>query len=293
MKSYAAFDALVAPARARRGLLRLGTGVVIIIALYLAFLLMWVVFTASVLPVEPDIGAILRGGTVLNMAILMSGFGTLILALKMVIGLLHKRDLASLVGSKALAMAQAWRVGKYCLLLAAVLFLIPFPGDGAVTQVMPLGTWVALLPLSLVLLAIQCSAEELVFRGYLQSQLAAESRSPLVWMGVPSVLFGLLHYSPEIYGDTAVLVALWATVFGAMMADITARAGTLGPAIAIHMLNNFMSLCVVGFKDELGGLALYHLPYGPGNAEVMGAMMPFEFLSMVCLWLTARIALRR
>ena len=78
-----------------------------------------------------------------------------------------------------------------------------------------------------------------------------------------------------------------------LMADITARAGTLGPAIVIHMINNFMSLSIAGFADDLGGMALFHLPFAPNDTEVMMALMPLEFLSMVCVWLTARIALRR
>ncbi|SFL18308.1 CPBP family intramembrane glutamic endopeptidase [Shimia haliotis] len=293
MNSYAAYEALVAPARARRGLLRLSAGLVLVAILYMAFLMVWTVLAASVLPVEGDIVTILQGETLWNMVVVMSGFGTMILALYMVLNVLHKRDLASLIGPRRVAWAQGWRVGKLCLVLMVVIFLIPFPGDGELTQAMPVSRWIAILPLSLVLLAIQCGAEELVFRGYFQSQLAAESRSPLVWMLVPSLLFGWLHYAPELYGEAAVWIAVWAVVFGLLMADITARAGTLGPAIVIHMINNFMSLSIAGFADDLGGMALFHLPFAPNDTEVMMALIPLEFLSMVCVWLTARIALRR
>ena len=198
MNSYAAYEALVAPARARRGLLRLSAGLVLVAILYMAFLMVWTVLAASVLPVEGDIVTILQGETLWNMVVVMSGFGTMILALYMVLNVLHKRDLASLIGPRSVALAQGWRVGKLCLVLMVVIFLIPFPGDGELTQAMPVSRWIAILPLSLVLLAIQCGAEELVFRGYFQSQLAAESRSPLVWMPVPSLLFGWLHYAPEL-----------------------------------------------------------------------------------------------
>ncbi|MCP4820608.1 MAG: CPBP family intramembrane metalloprotease [Shimia sp.] len=293
MKSYTAFEALVAPARARRGVLRLLSGAILIAFLYMAFLMIWTVFTASLLPIEGGIREALRGTTFWGMVIVMGGFATMILALFMVLNVLHKRDLASLVGPRPAALTQAWAVGRLCIPLILVIWLIPMPGEDEATSAMALPRWIALLPLSFLLLAIQCGAEELVFRGYLQSQLAADYRSPLIWMGVPSLIFGYLHYAPDLYGDAAFWVAAWAVVFGALMADITARAGTLGPAIIIHMLNNFMSLSVMGFADDLGGMALYHLPHAPDDAEVMMALMPLEFLSMVCMWLTARIALRR
>lgn len=293
MNSYSAFEALVAPARARSGALRLVAGMVLIALLYTAFVLIWTVLAASVLPVGGDLMSVLRGDSVWGMVIVMSGFGTMILALFMVLNVLHKRDLKSLMGPRSLAMAQAWAVGRLSVPLIVVIYLIPMPGDGEAVQVMALSQWLLLLPLSFALLAVQCGAEELVFRGYLQSQFAAESRSPLVWMVLPSLIFGWLHYAPDVYGEAAMWVAAWAVVFGLLMADLTARAGTLGPAIILHMLNNFMSLSVVGFADELGGMALYHLPYSPDNAEMMMALMPLEFLSMVCLWLVARIAIRR
>lgn len=261
--------------------------------LYLVFLIAWTVFAAALLPVGDDIDVILQGRTVADMVILMTGFGAMTVALKLVLRLLHKRSLATLIGPRSEAWRQTWAVGKMCLLLTGVFFLIPLPGSGDLVQAMSLSRWIVLLPLSLVLLVIQCSAEELVFRGYLQSQLAADGMPPLVWIGVPSLLFGMLHYAPDIYGETAVWVAVWATVFGVMMADITARAGTLAPAIVIHVINNFMAMSVTGFENDLGGLALYHLPYAPNDAEVMRALLPLELLSMLCVWLIARIALRR
>ncbi|MFC3118697.1 type II CAAX prenyl endopeptidase Rce1 family protein [Jhaorihella thermophila] len=63
-----------------------------------------------------------------------------------------------------------------------------------------------------------------------------------MWAVVPSVLFAAGHYVPAEAGPNAPLVAAWAGLFGLLMADLTARAGTLGPAIAVHMFNNITSL---------------------------------------------------
>ncbi len=47
---------------------------------------------------------------------------------------------------------------------------------------------------------IQTGAEELVFRGYLQQQLAARFASPLIWMVLPALIFGAVHYDPATAG---------------------------------------------------------------------------------------------
>ena len=82
-------------------------------------------------------------------------------------------------------------------------------------------------------------------------------RSPLVWMVVPSASFALGHYMPDTAGENALILAVWAGFLGLLMADLTARAGTLGPAIAVHFWNNASAMLLVSLPDELSGLALY------------------------------------
>jgi membrane protease YdiL (CAAX protease family) len=62
------------------------------------------------------------------------------------------------------------------------------------------------LPLALVGVLIQTGAEEVLFRGYMQQQLAARFSSPILWMVLPSAIFAALHYQPEIMGDNTWLM---------------------------------------------------------------------------------------
>ena len=50
-----------------------------------------------------------------------------------------------------------------------------------------------LLPLGIAGLFCQVFAEEVAFRGYLQTQLAARFTSPVIWMSLPALGFGLLQ----------------------------------------------------------------------------------------------------
>jgi len=131
-----------------------------------------------------------------------------------------------------------------------------------------------------------------LFRGYLQQQLAARWNAPLIWMAVPSVLFGLAHYDADA-GSNAWLVVLWAIMFGLMMADLTARAGSLGPAIALHFVNNLMAMLLIGLPESLSGLALYHYPMGMDNEAAIRALLPLDVMFVVVSWLGARLAIRR
>ena len=78
-----------------------------------------------------------------------------------------------------------------------------------------------------------------------------------------------------------------------MMADLTARSGTLGPAIALHFINNVSAVLIVSLPDGLAGLALYVAPFSLDNTELLRAWLPVDFMLMLVFWLAARLAIRR
>lgn len=234
------------------------------------------------------------GSTPRAMYLILFNFGLITLSVMAVVRLLHQRSGLSLLGPMARVVPQFLRVTVFLLMLGAVVMLLPPYGMGAplVLNMAP-AKWALLLPVSLVAVFIQISAEEILFRGYLQQQLAARFRSPLVWMIVPSVLFAAGHYQPGEAGENAVLITIWAGVFGMLMADLTARAGSIGPALAVHFVNNATALLITALPDTLGGLALFHTPFDMSDEAALRAWMPVDFALMLCMWLTARLALRR
>ena len=76
------------------------------------------------------------------------------------------------------------------------------------------------------------------------------------------------------------------------MADLTARAGTLGPAIAVHLVNNASALIFVSLPDSLSGLSLYTVPYSMSDTEQLRAWLVVDFALMIVGWLAARVAIR-
>ncbi|MEO0831271.1 MAG: CPBP family intramembrane glutamic endopeptidase, partial [Pseudomonadota bacterium] len=205
--------------------------------------------------------------------------------------LLHKRGILSATGLPG----QLWRdfrtIIPWALAINLVLVLVAAsPSDlGAIRSDVAFDRWLLLLPVFCVSLAIQSGTEELVFRGYVQQQIAVLSKAPLVWMVCPSLVFGLLHWS-EGLGSFNWFIVLILACYGMAMADLTARTGSIGAAWAVHFSTNFFAVGVISMTDSLSGFALYTYPMDYASLGVTNVIE--ELLWIFILWLGARVALR-
>lgn len=238
---------------------------------------------------------LVNGATPEAMFLVLFSFAIWPFAIWVALRTVHHRAFGRVLGRAVVQQGKAVFLALAVLHIA--LFILPpwdtgLPDSSQVINNLPFSRWLLLLPLSLLAVLVQVSAEEVLFRGYLQQQLAARWASPLVWMVLPSLAFGLLHYNGDA-GSNAWLFVGWAVMFALMMADLTARAGSLGPAIAVHFVNNAAAMLLIGVPDNLGGLALYLYPMGLEDEATIRALLPIDFMLMLVSWLTARLALRR
>jgi membrane protease YdiL (CAAX protease family) len=296
LRPYAAHEALVRPARPRGQLWRLAMGLVLVAGVYLLCNQITFRYLYQVLGDGRDafFTALDTGSTPLAMVLLLLSFGFMIVGVAVGVRVAHRRGLSSVLGDSRLLVRQFRTVLTMLVLLNLVVLVLPPWSMGApLTLNMPVGTWLVLLPFGLIAVLVQVSAEEILFRGYLQQQLAARFASPVIWMLLPAGLFGLGHFYPDDAGGNAVLIALWAAAFGVLMADLTARSGTLGPAIAIHLVNNVTAILIVSLPGELSGLALFLAPFEMSDEAAVRTWLPVDFTMMICMWLAARLALRR
>lgn len=294
--AYALHEVFLAPARGYPQLWRFVAGLVLATFAYFAlnqvyFQTIYGLTASGSGSFEQDLRT---GSTPLAMYVLLFSFAFMIVGVGISARVLHHRGFRTLLGPLRLMWQDFRSVTLMLMGLMVVVFVLP-PWDmgGAYVPNMPLGTWLLLLAPSLFFVLIQVSAEEIVFRGYVQQQLAARFRSPLIWMVMPSALFALGHYLPDTAGENALTIAIWAGTFGILMADLTARSGTLGPAIAVHFWNNVSAILIVSLPDELSGLALYLSPFSMQDTEALQVWLPVDFAMMIVLWLAARVAIRR
>lgn len=247
--------------------------------------------------------AMYLGATPVGLAFLLSSFALPVLALAYVVRRVHGRPAHSLLGPRGLALRQFVQTGRLLLLLMLVLTALTSGIDpDQVSRTRPIPLWLAILPLAILTTLIQTGAEELFYRGYLQQQLGALSSNPLIWMVLPSAAFGLSHAWNAVTLSDAIYYISWTFLFGCIAADITARAGSLGPALALHLVNNVFQLVFFGFDGApMSGFALvlFHWDGGPitylaeGYPLYNAIYVLLTVMVLLVMWLTARLAIRR
>ena len=291
--SYEPHNRLVAPARQKSSVFRLAFGLIATTFLY-AFLLALGSYVLKLTMGNAWVGDLAAPGGVLTPGqtlTILGSFSFLIMAIGLVIILVHHRNPISLLGGLALTNSQFLLAMRGLVTYVGLAIIFLFLTEDF-RQQLSFVLWLTLLPISVLFILIQVSAEELVFRGYIQSQLAALGAPRIIWILIPSILFGLLHYNPSAMNELAPWTALWAVGFGVLAADLTARNGTLGPAIALHFTNNFMALVVLGLEDFLGGLSLYVYPFSSTDTTELVSRMPNEAIGIFVAYLFVRLAMR-
>ena len=288
---------LTDPARPSSELWRLAGGLMMGVLVYYG--LNWAIFALVALGAGDEayitfMQTVREGETPLAVLVQLYSFGCLGAAVMIVTAHMHHRPALGLLGPLPRALRDFTRVfAGLALLYAAVVLLPPWDQAQELKPNLPVMAWLLLLPLSIPAVMIQAGSEELLFRGYIQQQLGARFANPLIWLAGPAILFGALHYAPGQYGDNALLITLWAGAFGLAAADLTARSGSLGPALALHLFNNLGAILVTALPGPMSGLALFVVDQGPQAAEALRRTIPVDFALLGVSWLTARLALRR
>lgn len=288
--AYEPHEMLVAPARGKAELWRTAIGFALAVTLY-AFLLNNFANVLGSIGGFALIDEFIDGETPRGALLFLTSFICMALAPIIIAQILHRRAWFTLIGPLPQAFRDFWVVVRAMAILSLV-FWVLLPSDFEMRDGLDFGPWLMVLPLSLVALAIQTGAEEVAFRGYLQSQLAARIRSPFVWMVIPSVIFAAGHYAPDEAGGNAMPFAALAFVFGLITADLTARTGTLGAAIGFHFANNIIAILISSFPGSMSGLALYLTPFEADDVAALTPIIWFELGAMGVSWLAARVALR-
>ncbi|NNU79219.1 CPBP family intramembrane metalloprotease [Halovulum dunhuangense] len=212
-------------------------------------------------PLGQSLAQIAGMGSPLSLVAILLTFSGFILGIMLGLRLLHRSRLGPILSRKG---GFAWREFFH----VSALFLALGIGAVGISHVfqdynrnLSLGVWLFWLAPALVATFVQVFAEELVFRGYLQSQLAARFRSPLIWIGGPAVIFGALHLpNAAAFGANGWLVLLAPMLIGVIAGHVTARTGGIAAATGIHFANNCLGLLIVAVPGPFGALSLWLHP---------------------------------
>lgn len=287
-----AFDTYVAPARAHPQVWRLIAGLALTAAIYVGVIAGGFAALSGIFGRGQggDRFAMLAGGhTPASVVFLLFSFLAMAAGPLMSARWLHRRGAVTLIGPPGRRRRDFLCMALVILAAWLVLFVASWairPPEANLAA----ATWLFWLPLALVGLLVQTGAEEVVFRGYMQQQLAARFRSPLVWMVLPSAMFGLLHLDPEMHGGDAWLIVAATAFFGVIAADLTARTGSLAAAWGLHFGNNVFAILVLSVEGQIDGLSLFSLALPPGAG--LRTWLVVDIVGLAAVWVLCRRVLR-
>ncbi len=139
-----------------------------------------------------------------------------------------------------------------------------------------LGKFIPLLLISLIMIPLQTTSEELLFRGYLTQGVAVWTRSRWMAILIPSLIFGLIHAAnPEVKEFGFWLAMPQYIFFGLLFGFVAVMDDGIELSMGMHAVNNvFLSLFVTNKSSALQTDAVFeqiHV-YPVKETVVLGVM---------------------
>ncbi len=248
----------------------------------------WVSLVASLI-------AILFNGTDLSQypALVMLLLGTspfpfALLALWFGVHVLHKRSFRSLITPFQKVNWKRFIVSAVLWFLLAGLsdLILSFIQPGNYQWSLNLTRFLPYLLVTLVVIPIQTSTEEFIFRAYLPQGLSRFT--PRLWLPwiIPSIVFGLLHsLNTEVDTYGFLLTIPFYIGFGLVLGWITLRSQSLELALGLHLANNIYASLIVTFPgSSLPSPAIFTIQtYDAAGSLIVWAVMTVIYLLLLRL----------
>ena len=227
-----------------------------------------------------------------EVVVLLFSFGGALISPLLVVRWIHKQHATSLFGPRHRVFPD-FAIAALVLFAVNSIVLVGWFFWFDATPNLSVSRWVRWLPLVVIGLLIQTLAEESVFRGYLQQQLAARFNSPLVWMLLPALAFGALHIDPASMGANTWLVVGSTVVFALLASDLVRITGNIGAAWGFHFANNFIVITFLSTKGSITGASLFLTPYQSDDPTLLPVLLAIDIAVMFVCWLILRRILQR
>ncbi len=111
-----------------------------------------------------------------------------------------------------------------------------------------INTFIPLLIISLLILPIQTSMEEFLFRGYLMQGIGVASKTRWIPLVITAILFGAIHsMNPEIEEFGFYTMQIYYISAGLLLGIITIMDDGLELALGVHAATNFVGAVLIGY----------------------------------------------
>lgn len=223
---------------------------------------------------NPDYWGISRN---LFLVLMLFPFVTGLIALLLLIKPFNKRHFLTIInGTKNVRWSRiAWGAGVW--LAVTVVYLIAdysLDPDNFKLQ-FELSSFVPLLFISILLLPIQTSCEELAFRGYFAQGIAGATGSRWLALAIPSLCFGLSHaFNPEVGAHGFIIMMSQYILIGLLFGLVSILDDGIELSLGMHAANNvFLSLFVTNPDSVLQTSAVFEQQAVHPTKELAGLIV--------------------
>ena len=191
----------------------------------------------------------------LGFLVIMLASIPLLLGIYLVVRFIHKRTLRTLITPESKINWKAYLWGG-SVMFAIITFFSVIGSLFFSESYQFVFEWKAFLPfllLALVLIPIQASTEELLFRGYLMQSIGRFVKTRWIVVGLSSILFMLPHlFNPEAGPSPIIAIAAYSLI-GVFLAVITLKSNSLELAMGAHTGINLFNCFVGSSADQVFG----------------------------------------
>jgi len=146
--------------------------------------------------------------------------------------------------------------------------------------------FMGLVAVSILLLPLQTSFEELFFRGYFMQGISLIAPFRWIPLVLTSAAFGLMHWmNPEVQAFGAGLTMVYYIGVGLFLGIVTLMDDSLELALGVHAATNIFGAMFVTFDDAaLKTAALFHV----GVVDMGGMLIAFFVCAAVFIWVVSK-----
>ncbi|MCE2789805.1 MAG: CPBP family intramembrane metalloprotease [Saprospiraceae bacterium] len=213
--------------------------------------------------------------------LLLLMFVAAMLGLWFVVRAVHQRSFKQVMtASVEIRYSRIFLAFGFWLVLNVCLELLAWLGTGGSYSIgFDSASFPLLLLISLVLLPVQTSFEELFFRGYLMHGLAIISSKKWVPVVISSLAFGLMHIAnPEIQEYGWLPMLLFYISAGVFLAYLAVQDQGLELSLGVHAATNFFGAVIVNYE---GSVLQTDALFLAGKADAWLMLVAFWLMSLI------------
>ncbi len=190
--------------------------------------------------------------TNLSLFLMLLTFAGTLAALLFGVHLLHKRPISTLIYSGTIRWNRVFYAAGVWLgftILMEVINYMQHP-EGYELAIQPVPFLIGMV-VSLIMIPIQTSFEEICFRGWLMQGIGSLKLIRLIPILITGILFGAMHFAnPEIAHYGLAKMMFFYISFGIFLGMITVLSDGLELALGLHAANNLYGSIVMTFTSS-------------------------------------------